>query len=342
MLLSGRIFVLLLAGQVFSSTAGAEGFSQREEVLSFINEMHADYGIDTDSLLRDFSLIQPQPRAIKAIQPPKDAGGRSWQKYRGRFITSSLIEGGVRFWDANEYWLKSSREIFGIPEEISIAIIGVETIYGRHQGNFPTLATLATLAFDYPPRSELFRRELKALLLLSRESGNSALTYVGSYAGALGIAQFLPSSIRSWGIDFDADGKTDLSSSNADAIGSVANFLASHGWQAGNPIAIPASASGEQVTELIKAGIEPRLTPAEMQPFGVAASSPAPQLPCALIDLATPNHPTEYWLGYRNFYAITRYNRSSFYAMTIFLLSREIKTARDARMDQSKTSLDTP
>ncbi len=325
-----RIFIILLAGQIFSSSARAEGFNQREEVLSFINEMHAEYGIDTDSLLRDFSLIQPQPKALKAIQPPKDVGGRSWQKYRGRFVTPSLVSGGVRFWDSHEQWLKSAREIFGIPEEIIVAIIGVETIYGSHQGNFPTLATLATLAFDYPPRSELFRRELKALLLLARESGNSALTYVGSYAGALGIAQFLPSSIRNWGIDFDADGKIDLSGSSADAIGSVANFLASHGWEAGNPIAIQARTSGEQVATLIEAGIQPRMTPVEMQPFGVTTSSSAPQLPCALIDLATPNHQTEYWLGYQNFYVITRYNRSSFYAMTIFLLAQEIKAAWDA------------
>lgn len=312
--------------------ATAAGFAQREEVRAFIDEMHERHGFDRTRLMRLFDQAQPQPRAIQAILPPKDPSVRSWQAYRARFIEPSRIEGGLRFWEANQQTLEAARLNYGIPEEIIVAIIGIETIYGRNMGKFPALATLATLAFDYPPRADLFRRELEALLLLARESHRNPAAYSGSYAGALGIPQFLPSSIRNWGVDFDGDGQVNLASSSADAIGSIANFLASHGWETGSPIVAPAHVAGDRAGVLIDAGILPRLTPAEMSAYGVISAVDVPQLPCALIDLVTPNEATEYWLGYRNFYVITRYNRSSFYAMTVFTLSRELKAEREARL----------
>lgn len=312
--------------------ASASGFAQREDVRAFIEEMHEKHGFDRTRLASLFRQAQPQPGAIKAILPPKDPAARAWQAYRARFIEPSRIEGGLRFWDANGKSLEAARLAYGVPEEIIVAIIGIETIYGRNMGKFPALATLATLAFDYPPRADLFRRELEALLLLARESRRNPLAYTGSYAGALGMPQFLPSSVRNWGVDFDGDGHVDLSASPADAIGSVAHFLASHGWETGSPIAAPASVAGDRFGELIDAGILPRLIPAEMAAFGVSPAADAPQLPCALIDLATPNAATEYWLGYRNFYVITRYNRSSFYAMAVYALSRELKDEREARL----------
>ncbi len=323
---------ILCALFVSATGAGAGGFVQREDVRAFIEEMHDRHGFDRARLMRLFAQAQPQPRVIQAILPPKDPAVRSWQGYRARFITPSRIEGGLRFWETNREALETAQRTYGVPEEIVVAIIGIETIYGRHMGRFPALATLATLAFDYPPRADLFRRELEALLLLARESHRSPLSFTGSYAGALGIPQFLPSSIRNWAVDFDGDGSVDLAASKPDAIGSVANFLATHGWEAGSPIAAPASASGDRIGELIDAGILPRFTPTEMAAYGVVSAPDAPQLPCALIDLVTPNAATEYWLGYRNFYVITRYNRSSFYAMTVFLLSRELKLEREARL----------
>lgn len=326
------VAVICTLALTMSAAAGAGGFAQREEVRTFIDEMHERHGFDRARLTRLFGQAQPQPRAIQAILPPQDPSVRSWQAYRARFIEPSRIEGGLRFWQAHQPALEAARRIHGVPEEIIVAIIGIETIYGRNLGKFPALATLATLAFDYPPRAELFRRELEALLLLARESRRSPLAYSGSYAGALGMPQFLPSSIRNWGVDFDEDGQVDLAESSADAIGSVANFLASHGWETGSPIAVPASVTGERIGELIDAGILPRFTPAEMAAFGVSPPADAPQLPCALIDLVTPGEATEYWLGYRNFYVITRYNRSSFYAMTVYALSRELKAEREARL----------
>jgi membrane-bound lytic murein transglycosylase B len=324
--------VLCALALVLAPGARAGGFAEREDVRMFIEEMHDRHGFDRGRLARLFGQAQPQPRAIQAILPPKDQAVRSWQAYRARFVEPSRIESGLRFWDANQRMLEAARRTYGVPEEVIVAIIGIETIYGRNMGKFPALATLATLAFDYPPRADLFRRELEALLLLARESRRSPTAYSGSYAGALGIPQFLPSSIRNWGVDFDGDGQVDLSASSADAIGSVANFLASHGWETGSPIVSPASATGDRIGELIDAGILPRFTPAEMTAYGVSPAADAPQLPCALIDLVTPNEATEYWLGYRNFYVITRYNRSSFYAMTVFALSRELKAEREARL----------
>lgn len=320
--------VLVLAAP---SHAGADSFGQREDVREFIREMQDKHGFDRDRLLSLFKKAQPQPKAIKAIMPPKDPSVRSWQAYRARFIDPRRIEGGLRFWETHGQVLEAARRTYGIPEEIIVAIIGIETIYGRNMGRFPALATLATLAFDYPPRAELFRRELESLLLLSRESQRNPLAYTGSYAGALGIPQFLPSSIRNWGVDFDGDGQVDLAASVADAIGSVANFLASHGWETDSPVAAPAAVTGERYGELLDAGILPRLTPAEMTAYGISFAEDAPQLPCALIDLVTPNAATEYWLGYRNFYVITRYNRSSFYAMAVYDLSRELRSATTAR-----------
>ncbi|CAG0970816.1 membrane-bound lytic murein transglycosylase B [Rhodocyclaceae bacterium] len=324
--------VLLALAMTLPTAVKAGGFAQREDVREFIEEMREKHGFDSGRLARLFSQAQPQPKAIKAIMPPADPSVRSWQAYRARFIEPSRIEGGLRFWEANSQALDAAQSRYGVPGEIIVAIIGIETIYGRNAGKFPAFATLATLAFDYPPRAELFRSELEALLLLARESRRNPLAYTGSYAGALGIPQFLPSSIRNWGVDFDGDGQVDLAASTLDAIGSVANFLASHGWETGSPIAAPASVTGDRFVELINAGILPRFLPEEMTAYGVSPAADAPQLPCALIDLGTPSGTTEYWLGYRNFYVITRYNRSSFYAMAVYTLSRDLRTEREARL----------
>ncbi|HMM54370.1 MAG TPA: lytic murein transglycosylase B [Candidatus Desulfobacillus sp.] len=324
------LFLCLLA-LLLPAQARAEGFSGREAVQAFIEEMHEKHDFDRQRLARLFRQLQPQTKVLRLIAPPATPLARSWRAYRGRFLDSWRIGGGLRFWRDNARELESARRIFGVPEEIIVAIIGIETLYGRNTGKFPALAALATLAFDYPPRAALFRRELEALLLLSRETGRDPLSYTGSYAGALGMPQFLPSSIRRWGMDFDGDGRTDLAGSPSDAIGSVANFLVAHGWQEGGPIAVPVRAGGERLGEIANGDVLPRLTPAEMAAYGVVAAADAPQQPCALIDLATPGETTEYWLGYQNFYVITRYNRSSFYAMAVHALAAELRAAWQAR-----------
>jgi len=329
-----RAFAALAAVVFLIGPGRAEAgsvFVDRPEVRGFIDDMQERHGFSRTELTRLFRKLSPQSRALLAIAPPKDPLAKSWQAYRARFVEPVRIEGGLRFWDTHRSKLEAARQRYGVPEETIVAIIGVETIYGRNKGRYPTLATLATLAFDYPPRADLFLRELEALLLLSRETGNDPLAYQGSFAGALGIPQFLPSSVRNWGVDFDGDGQVDLNGSAADAIGSVANFLASHGWESDGPIAHPAQVEGTRYVELLDGAVLPRLTFSDMKEFGVSAPG-APNVPCVLVDLVTPDAATEYWLGFRNFYVITRYNRSSFYAMAVFALSQEVLARREARL----------
>lgn len=339
---SWRCFLLfLLASATASAALPAGSFAVRPELRAFIAEMHEKHGFPARSLVQAFSRIKPIPAVIQAILPPRDPGVRSWQAYRGRFVEPKRIALGLKFWRLHDAALTTAREQTGVPEEIIVSIIGIESIFGHHTGNFGTLAALATLAFDYPrtdpqgeplpaaSRSALFRRELEQLLLLAREMHRDPLSYKGSYAGALGLPQFLPSSVRHYAVDGDRDGRIDLAASPNDAIASVANFLREQGWVKDGPVAGVASVEGEKFAALIDEGIVPRLTPTEMAAYGVI-SGDAPDLPAALIDLATPQQPVEYRLGYRNFYVLTRYNRSSFYAMAVLDLARELLAGRPA------------
>ena len=313
--------------------ATGSSFAQMAEVHAFIAEMQAKHGFDARLLTRRFSRVKPIAAVIKAIQPPADPGIRSWQAYRSRYVEAKRISLGLDFWRQHRLELAKAQARYSVPPEIIVAIIGVETIYGRHRGRFNTFAALATLAFAYPPRAELFRHELEELLLLAREAQRNPMSYSGSYAGALGLPQFLPSSVRRYAVDGDGDGRIDLVNSAADAISSVANFLVVHGWQAGGPITAAAQADAGQLAELLAEGIAPQRTPAELAAWGVVSEG-APELPAALIDLVTPQQPTEYRLGYRNFYALTRYNRSSFYATAVADLAEELRHRHQQSLEQ--------
>ena len=317
------LFFLLLSLAATSSHT-SHSFAGREDVRAFVQEMHERNGFDCDTLLQLFAQAKVLPAVIKAIQPPKEPGIRSWQTYRSRFVEPHRIDAGVRFWQSHEASLAKAEALYGVPREIIVGIIGVETIYGKHIGRFQTFSALATLAFDYPPRAELFRRELEALLLLAREENRDPLEYSGSFAGAIGLPQFLPSSMRQWALDFDGDGKVDITNSADDAIGSVAHFLAEHGWQNEAPVLVAAQVEGPRIEELLAEGIRPKRTPAELAEFGVSTID-APAFPAALIDYVTPGAPTTYQLGYQNFFVITRYNRSSFYATAVYELAEAIK-----------------
>ena len=219
-----------------------------------------------------------------------------------------------------------------MPEEIIVAIIGVESVYGRNAGNYRVIDALSTLAFDYPPRAEFFRAELESFLLYARDAGIDTLALKGSYAGAIGIPQFMPDSYRRYAVDLDGDGKEDLSGSFADAIGSVANFLKAHGWEAGQPVAYTARVQGDNYRKLIDAGIKPGLRYGDLANFGVsAAGAAAADAPCALIGLTTPDQPSEYLVGFTNFYVLTRYNRSSMYAAVVLELAQAVKSAYQSR-----------
>lgn len=319
-------FAVLITSLALGSAAQSapRTFASDPEVISFTREMQDKHGFDSAELLAHFGKISPNASVLKAIQPPSSPLQRSWERYRPRFINEIRIEHGLSFWETHRATVAKASAQYGVPEEIIVAIIGVETIYGRNTGKYSVLEALSTLAFQYPPRADFFRTELEQFLLLSRENKMSPLAIKGSFAGAIGIPQFMPGSQRRYAVDFDGDGRIDLSGSPEDAIGSVARFLEQHGWLPGAPIAVPANLPGEPDKAWIEAGIRPRLKVAELFEKGVLADAP-PQETVTLVDLVTPGKDTEYWLGFENFYVITRYNRSSFYAMSVFQLAEALK-----------------
>lgn len=320
---------LLAPRRLLAQSPSDDAFSRREDVQAFAAEVAARNGLVEQDVLRLFDGVTLQPRVIELVRPAPGGFPRSWHAYRARYIEPVRIEGGLAFWEANAQTLERAEAEFRVPAEYIVAIIGVETIYGRYTGNFETLSVLATLAFAYPPRADLFRRELEALILLAHEQQRPATDYYGSYAGALGLPQFLPSSWRRYAVDFDGDGHIDLLASAEDAIGSVGNFFAEHGWVPEQAVVARAQVVGDGYRPLIDAGIEPRFTADDFAAHDVYVLDKLAG-PAALIDLETPDAPTEYWLGLRNFYVITRYNRSSFYAMAVHLLAQMLRARRDA------------
>lgn len=328
---AGLVLHTLLPAAMAAPAQAAGSFADDPAVLEFARDFAKRQQFDADDLMRQFAQARPNPAVLKLIRPPETPQQRSWERYRPRFLNDRRIDGGVRFWEANRQALARARTFYGVPEEIIIAIIGVETEYGQNTGKFRVLEALATLAFLYPPRADFFRTELEQFLLLARENGMDPLSIRGSFAGAIGVPQFMPGSQRRYGVDFDGDHRIDLTGSVEDAIGSVAHFLEQHGWQSGQPVAIPARLAGEPDRALIEAGIRPTLKVASLLQQGIACEAD-PEATVTLVDLASPGSATEYWLGYENFYVITRYNRSSFYAMAVYQLAEAIK----ARMQQKE------
>lgn len=307
-----------------NTSAPLPTFADEPAVIDFVHDLEQRHGFNANELLAQFAQTRPNSKVLQLIKPPTSPLQRSWERYRPRFLNDRRINGGVQFWQENQLTLARARALYGVPEEIIVAIIGVETEYGSNTGGFRVLEALATLAFNYPRRADFFRTELEQFLLLARENGLDPLSVKGSFAGAIGIPQFMPGSQRRYAVDFDGDQRVDLGNSVNDAIGSVARFLEQHGWQAGQPIAVAARTAGEPERNLLEAGIRPSLKVAELAEKGVLAEVD-PQASVALIDLVSPSRETEYWLGFENFYVITRYNRSSFYAMSVFQLAEEIR-----------------
>jgi len=323
--------LLLAALTTLASAAPATPtFADDQAAIDFARDLEQRHGFKADELVSLFAQARPNAIVLKLIKPPVSPLQRSWERYRPRFLNDRRIDGGVRFWQENAGQLAKAQALYGVPAEIIVAIIGVETEYGQNMGGFRVFEALATLAFDYPPRAEFFRTELEQFLLLARENNLDPLAVKGSFAGAIGIPQFMPGSQRRYAVDFDGDQRIDLGNSVDDAIGSVAHFLEQHGWQAGQPIAVPAMTSETPDNMLIQAGMRPSLKVADLAEKGIRASVD-PEATVALVDLVSPGRETEYWLGFENFYVITRYNRSSFYAMSVFQLGEEIRKRLCAR-----------
>ena len=330
--MSGRLRIIAALGLACCApTLGAQGYAARPDVQVFIAEMVERHSFPQRGLERLFANARYQDSIVTAITPlPR--GTRSWQTYRANFVSPRRVELGALFWRENAATLERAARTFGVPPGIVVAIIGVETEYGRNTGSFRVLDALATLAFDYPRRAEYFRSELEQYLLYVRESRLDATTLKGSYAGAIGIPQFMPGSIRRFGVDFDGDGRRDLRGSRTDAIGSVANFLAAHGWVADAPIALPARVEGEAYRAFVDGEVVPIHRADVLRAAGVEiAGAVEPETPCVLIELESPDAAPVHLVGLQNFYALTRYNRSSFYAAAVNDLASEIKTAYRSR-----------
>jgi len=301
--------------------------ANRPDVQAFIREMAARHGFNAAQLRATFSHAQSQPSIIAAMSRPGES--KPWYAYRQIFLNPKRIQGGVEFWRANEAVLAKAERVYGVPPEIVVAIIGVETQYGGNMGKYRVLEALSTLAFDYPRRADYFRKELESFLLLARAEGIDPLVPRGSYAGAMGYGQFMPSSFRSYAVDFDGDGHRDLWRNPRDAIGSVANYFSKNGWRPGQPVASPASVSGGRYSALVSRQLsQPRYSVASLRDQGVTPLEPVSNGQNAmLLELEGRDGP-EYWLGYDNFFVITRYNRSQLYAMAVHQLSREIRERR--------------
>jgi membrane-bound lytic murein transglycosylase B len=307
----------------------ASAYDQRAEVTKFIDDMVERHGFVRSELQSLFRKTVFQPVVVKAISPPKDPRVRSWSNYRAIFVNAQRISAGQQFMVQHAEALARARAEFGVPEEIIAAIIGVETVYGRNMGNFRIVDALTTLAFDYPPRAEYFRSELEHYLLYTRDAGVDVFSLRGSYAGAYGLPQFMPASLRRYAVDYDGDAKANLGRSVADGIGSVGNFLKGHGWKPGNPIAFPVTLEGEGFRKFADGSVKPAWPLAELNAAGVTTLAPAealsPDTLAVLVELDTPDQPSEYRVALDNFYVITRYNRSSFYAAAVMDLAAALR-----------------
>jgi membrane-bound lytic murein transglycosylase B len=324
----------LLAGLVVpvpARTSGRASYTQRSEVRAFIDELIERHGFERAHLERWFEAARYSETVERLMQPPIPFGQRNWFEYRARYLEDRRIEAGVAFWRAHASALRHAHDRFGVLPEIIVAIIGVETYFGRITGNFRTMDVLTTLSFDYLRRADYYRGELVDLLLLAREQGADPLAYRSSFAGAIGLPQFMPGSVRRYALDFDGDGRVDIASSAVDAIGSVANFLVAHGWQRDLPILFDAEAD-EAAVDALGRGIEAATTWSAALAAGVGGDLPLPlDTPVIVIDLPYLDGAGEvqrlYRVGTVNFSALLRYNRSYFYATTVVELGEAIRRA---------------
>jgi len=289
---------------------------------AFIERVATEHGLDPNDVRAVVEQAEYKQSIIDAMTRPAEA--KPWYDYRPIFLTSNRIDGGVEFWRANEALLSEVSERFGIPIELVVAIVGVETNYGMNTGSFRVIDALATLGFYYEPRSAFFSSELGHFMALAKEENLPLTDIRGSYAGAMGLGQFIPSSYRAYAVDFDDSGYRDLWRSLPDALGSVANYLAAHRWITDQPIALPIVAAPAEVDKK-SFGMKPEHTIETIASMGFEfdAQGLDPQTPATVIALDGVDGP-EYWLGLNNFYVITRYNRSPLYAMAVTQLAEAI------------------
>ena len=320
---------------------GSTVYATRPEALQFADDLAQRRDLDREWVRQAVGQARFLPQVPKLMLPPPRGTAKNWRVYRSRFIDPVRIRAGLRFWQDNAETLARAESEFGVPAQVIVGIIGVETIYGQQMGNFRVIDALATLAFDFPAahpraaeRTEFFQRELEQFLSLTHRINVDPFEPRGSYAGAIGLAQFMPSSWVRHAIDFDGDGRVDLFNSPADAIGSVANYFIAHGWTPGMAthysVQFDPDPARVQLDELLAPDILPTFSAASMQAKGALLDAAAVQHtgPLALVELQNGGDAPSYVAGTENFYAITRYNWSSYYAMAVIELGREVAAAR--------------
>lgn len=299
-------------------------YSSHPEAKKFITDMVSKYGFSKAELTDWLQKAEKKQGILDAISRPAEQS-KTWKEYRPIFMVPSRVENGVKFWRENSTELARAEKEFGVPAEIIVAIIGVETGYGRNMGGYNVIDALSTLAFDYPPRAPFFRSELENYFLLAREQKHNPLEFKGSYAGAMGYGQFMPSSYRKWAVDFSGDGFTDIWKNTSDAIGSVANYFKEHGWKTGEPVTVEAHAADNMQAPQLNNIVPPTLTVDQWRELGINPISWLPPTTRVIAFQFEGVNGAEYWFGLQNFYTITRYNRSPMYAMAVYQLSQAIK-----------------
>jgi membrane-bound lytic murein transglycosylase B len=318
-----KTLVLIFPGLLLAETIFAQSYLERKEVQEFIREMVTKHELDEAHLKSVIDGAVFKQSIIDAISKPAEKV-LTWKEYRKIFLTDQRIKHGRRFMREHQGTFLRAEKFYGVPAHIIAAIIGVETFYGQRMGNYRVLDSLATLAFDYPPRASFFRQQLEEFLLLSKEEQQDEFELMGSYAGAMGFGQFIPSSYRAYAVDFDADGIRDIWTNPVDAIGSVANYLSEHRWRKGQTITMVVSPENQAGKDLFGNKLKPYISVGQLTEKGtfqgIQLDNDAQVSPL----LFNGGEGEEYWLGLYNFYVITRYNHSKLYAMAVYQLSREL------------------
>ena len=302
-------------------------------VQEYIAELHAEHGFDIAWLADVFAGAQRSDDVIARMSRPAERALK-WHEYRRIFMTAKRIDGGVDFWRKHQAAMGAARAEFGVAEEIVAAVIGVETLYGKVLGSHRVLDSLTTLAFDYPRRATFFKGQLTEFLLLVREEDADPFAFKGSYAGAMGYGQFIPSSYRAFAVDFDDDGQRDIWRNETDAIGSVANYFAAHDWRGTGPVALPVEVADGDLRAAANAGLDLNLAVGDLRAQGVAGLDALDDAERAALFRMETEHGEEFWLGLHDFYVITRYNRSAMYALAVLQLSQAIRQRFNGELAQ--------
>lgn len=322
-----RLFILLFTFSGLSACASVDPLydtNTHDDIEKFIQEMVKKHKFKEEDLRRWMSDAERQQSVIDAITRPAEKV-KSWKDYREIFITEDRIQKGAQFWQDNAVLLKEVEQRYGVNAEIIVAILGVETRYGRTQGNYRVIDSLSTLAFDYPPRAKFFRQQLEEFFLLAREQNHDPLDLKGSYAGAMGYGQFIPSSYRDFAVDYDEDGFADIWNNPADAVASIANYFKEHHWKKDRMVATRCHIKPEYDISILNNNLKPAYRFEDLQKRGIEPVEAGMPDEIFSVYKLEGEYGSEFWAGGHNFYVITRYNHSHMYALAAFQLSQAIK-----------------